>query len=189
MSEKNERMKELRSEGQSLQNIGNIFGISRERVRQIVSSPTCDEIKKRQARIAIKSGVKKGLIQPQPCKTCGSNKVEAHHPDYDKPTEIEWLCREHHNAIHAQEKGKERKKGTGKFTNYLFRQTEDFEYSINDNSVTVTEASKIIRCSPRTVRTMIKEEIITAYKLNPESKSIYRIPQSEVERIVRLRTR
>ena len=30
------------------------------------------------------------------CKTIG----ERHHPDYDKPLEIIWLCRKHHSQLH-----------------------------------------------------------------------------------------
>lgn len=34
-------------------------------------------------------------LQKQPC-FCGSSRVEAHHEDYSKPLEIEWLCKRHH---------------------------------------------------------------------------------------------
>jgi hypothetical protein len=38
-------------------------------------------------------------LVPQPCEVCGATKVEKHHPDYSKPLEVRWLCREHHLAL------------------------------------------------------------------------------------------
>lgn len=42
---------------------------------------------------------RRGKLIPQPCG-CGSTEVEMHHPDYAKPLEVEWVCRQHHLAIH-----------------------------------------------------------------------------------------
>jgi len=43
---------------------------------------------------------KLGLLVPQPCEVCQSEIVEAHHDDYNKPLEVRWLCRRHHNEWH-----------------------------------------------------------------------------------------
>lgn len=40
--------------------------------------------------------VRRGKIKKLPCEKCGNIKVEAHHNDYSKPLEINWLCRKHH---------------------------------------------------------------------------------------------
>lgn len=37
----------------------------------------------------------------QPCKICEELKVEAHHEDYNKPYEVEWLCIKHHRKLHS----------------------------------------------------------------------------------------
>lgn len=37
-----------------------------------------------------------GRLKKQLCQVCGIEKVEAHHKDYLKPLEIEWLCKPHH---------------------------------------------------------------------------------------------
>lgn len=42
---------------------------------------------------------RKGLLKEEPCEQCGV-KAEMHHPDYDQPTLIQWLCRRHHLALH-----------------------------------------------------------------------------------------
>jgi hypothetical protein len=48
------------------------------------------------------SALKRGLIERQPCEVCGADKTDAHHPDYDRPLLIVWLCRKHHVATHAE---------------------------------------------------------------------------------------
>ena len=39
-------------------------------------------------------------LEPKPCKICG-DKAEAHHEDYDKPLEVQWLCKVHHREAHT----------------------------------------------------------------------------------------
>ena len=46
--------------------------------------------------------VKKGEIIKQPCSICGNIKAEAHHPDYNKPLDVIWLCSSHHKRLHAE---------------------------------------------------------------------------------------
>lgn len=46
----------------------------------------------------------KGGLIPQPCEKCGSEKVEKHHEDYDKPLEVIWLCRPCHLDLHQKNK-------------------------------------------------------------------------------------
>lgn len=50
------------------------------------------EAARRKARAAIKAGT---LIK-LPCKICADIRVQAHHDDYSKPLDVEWLCRKHH---------------------------------------------------------------------------------------------
>lgn len=45
------------------------------------------------------------------CSVCGTNeKIEAHHPDYNKPYDVLWLCALHHKEWHRQHKAIEAKK-------------------------------------------------------------------------------
>jgi hypothetical protein len=37
-----------------------------------------------------------------PCRVCGNPKTDAHHDDYTKPLEVDWLCRLHHIARHKE---------------------------------------------------------------------------------------
>ncbi len=54
-------------------------------------------------RDAIKDGV---LIRPDKCEACNrKRKVVAHHPDYLKPLEVEWVCRKCHCQIHLSGSG------------------------------------------------------------------------------------
>ena len=40
--------------------------------------------------------IRNGKLKRQPCEVCGKLKVEAHHEDYSRPLEINWLCKKHH---------------------------------------------------------------------------------------------
>jgi len=42
----------------------------------------------------------RGKLKMQPCLVCGSLDVEMHHPDYDKPLQVVWFCRQHHLELH-----------------------------------------------------------------------------------------
>jgi hypothetical protein len=55
------------------------------------------------AHNAVARAIKSGALSRQPCAACGSTKVVAHHPDYDKPLAVEWLCQAHHKQAHAAE--------------------------------------------------------------------------------------
>lgn len=56
---------------------------------------------KNRARKLVTNAIAKGLLIKQPCKYCNSiHKVEAHHLDYTKPLDVEWICKPHHLAWH-----------------------------------------------------------------------------------------
>jgi len=44
--------------------------------------------------------LREGRLVRQPCRVCGSKKTEGHHESYDKPLEVDWLCRRHHMEHH-----------------------------------------------------------------------------------------
>lgn len=54
------------------------------------------------AHLSVRNALRLGVIEQQPCEVCGEAKSEAHHPDYDRPLTVRWLCRKHHKALHAQ---------------------------------------------------------------------------------------
>ena len=56
--------------------------------------------KKANAASLAKYAIQKGLLIRKPCEVCEEVKVDAHHPDYDKPLDVMWLCRLHHVAWH-----------------------------------------------------------------------------------------
>lgn len=51
------------------------------------------------ARGKVLRALKSGLLFKKPCKICGIKTVEAHHPDYNKPLEVEWYCKKHHFEV------------------------------------------------------------------------------------------
>jgi hypothetical protein len=56
--------------------------------------------KRRAAHVAVSNALRDGKLQRLPCLVCGA-KAEAHHPDYDRPLDVMWLCSEHHAQAHA----------------------------------------------------------------------------------------
>ena len=51
---------------------------------------------------AVKRQVKNGTLKRRPCQICGVPTADAHHEDYNKPQEVIWLCRKHHNELHRK---------------------------------------------------------------------------------------
>ena len=63
-------------------------------------------MKQRQAHAAVQVAIKNGtLIRPETCSRCkcnpspasdGRSTIQAHHHDYNKPLDVEWLCAKCH---------------------------------------------------------------------------------------------
>jgi hypothetical protein len=58
--------------------------------------------KKKRAHALVRQGLQNGTIEKCGCEVCGSEEVQGHHCDYDKPTEVMWLCAEHHMIWHSE---------------------------------------------------------------------------------------
>lgn len=57
---------------------------------------------KRIAHLAVKRAIARGVMQRKPCEVCAATPAEAHHSDYSKPLEVQWLCTTHHNERHVE---------------------------------------------------------------------------------------
>ena len=58
--------------------------------------------KKYQARQTLQAALKSGKVTAGPCKKAGddcSGKIQGHHPNYDKPLQVDWLCDHHHRGL------------------------------------------------------------------------------------------
>lgn len=55
---------------------------------------------RRRAQGAVQHALRAGKLKKQPCWVCG-DKAVAHHPDYDRPLDVVWLCQPHHKQTHA----------------------------------------------------------------------------------------
>lgn len=71
-----------------------------ERYRKRLSDPSW--VIKDQARRRLRLAVRQGRIIRQPCCVCGDQRSEAHHSDYERPFDVVWLCRLHHEQLHRQ---------------------------------------------------------------------------------------
>lgn len=52
----------------------------------------------------LNNALKSGRLTRQPCEVCGAAPAEGHHPDYSKPLEVRWLCRDCHKKLHCAER-------------------------------------------------------------------------------------
>lgn len=74
--------------------------------RKYIRNHRLQNPEKNLARSRIAYAVRSGKLQPKPCQVCGTTeKVEAHHPDYSKPLDVQWLCFTHHREAHRQATG------------------------------------------------------------------------------------
>jgi hypothetical protein len=61
------------------------------------------EGKKRRAQSLLRKAVACEFVKrPSVCSECGKHaQIHAHHPDYDKPLDVIWLCGSCHNRLHG----------------------------------------------------------------------------------------
>ena len=43
-----------------------------------------------------------GFLTRQPCVECGAEPADGHHPDYNEPPQVAYLCAKHHGQLHAR---------------------------------------------------------------------------------------
>ena len=56
---------------------------------------------RKSAHDKVYNAIRTGKLNKQPCEICGEN-AHAHHEDYAKPLEVNWLCRSHHAERHQK---------------------------------------------------------------------------------------
>jgi hypothetical protein len=85
-------------------------------------NPDTERVKSR-ARQAVLAAIARGeLSRPSNCERCGAASnpllrkpdIEAHHHDYSKPLEVEWLCVRCHATQHAEDRRRRRASRDGR---------------------------------------------------------------------------
>lgn len=54
------------------------------------------------ATTAVSNALRDGRLIRYPCEICGEKRSVGHHPDYDRPLDVIWLCQAHHKQLHAE---------------------------------------------------------------------------------------
>lgn len=75
----------------------------KERVSNAVKNWRLKNPEKAIAHRKVFVALRNGTLIKTPC-FCDEKKVEAHHEDYSKPLEVEWLCKIHHMLADKQRK-------------------------------------------------------------------------------------
>jgi uncharacterized protein YdaU (DUF1376 family) len=65
----------------------------------VASTPAVHRTRER-ARGQARRALARGALIRKPCEVCGNDAVEMHHDDYDKPLDVRWLCKRHHDEFH-----------------------------------------------------------------------------------------
>ena len=75
------------------------------RAREREASKVRPKNEKTKARDLLNGAVRSGqILRPAACSSCGlDRKVTAHHADYSKPLDVQWLCYECHGKEHRHE--------------------------------------------------------------------------------------
>lgn len=59
--------------------------------------------KRNNARNTVNNAIRDGRLKRGNCKRWGCKIIgEAHHEDYDKPLDVIWLCKKHHEQYHKE---------------------------------------------------------------------------------------
>lgn len=72
------------------------------KIREIVNRWESKNKIKRRTHEKVKNALRTGKLIKKPCKICKNEKVDGHHPNYNKPLEVIWLCRKHHKEEHTR---------------------------------------------------------------------------------------
>ena len=60
------------------------------------------ETENKKAVNAVGHAVRCGKLIKRPCIVCGATEnVQAHHWDYTKPLDVDWMCEYHHGLLHS----------------------------------------------------------------------------------------
>ena len=89
-----------RTKAAKLRSIGLVNPVSTEKKMTYLRRQRLKFPEKYRARGLVATAINKGSIIPEPC-FCGA-KAQAHHEDYSKPLEVQWLCTIHHNERHVE---------------------------------------------------------------------------------------
>lgn len=68
---------------------------------------TAEQKKKDSCRSYAGVYLRRGKIEKKSC-ACGNQDSEMHHHDYDKPLEVEWLCRKCHLSLHRSQSNRDK---------------------------------------------------------------------------------
>jgi hypothetical protein len=130
------------------------------------------------ASLCVRHALESGLIERGPCVQCGKVDSDAHHPDYNKPLLITWLCRPHHSSYHSKQKG--RRDPTRREELRLARRQQTEQWIVgSDRPLSRDELCRWLHCSPKFVEAEVAKGRLRPHKL---SHRMVRFTWDEIDR-------
>lgn len=82
---------------------------NRERMNLLHRERHKRDRKKVEARNEVRKARRNGVLsKPDVCEDCSAKvELQAHHPDYDRPLDVRWVCRDCHTSIHNAERDRQ----------------------------------------------------------------------------------
>jgi hypothetical protein len=139
-------------------------GVGKETCERLASSPGVNRKKnkgikhrnpdKRRARLVVAMRVYRGTLKrPEMCERCGIEcKPDAHHHDYTKPLDVEWLCGPCHRDADREDAAEDTRMYMGKLTAEDVRQIRAMASSGSSNVLIARRFS----ISPSTVGRIVR---------------------------------
>ena len=124
----------LYDQGLSIQNLADYYGITRQAMWAILKRRGCEFRPQRKtgannhfyrggktanekAQNLLEQAIEKGIVTRKThCEKCGDTgtfkdgrtKIQAHHSDYTKPLQVDWLCQKCHHVWHKKHRARTR---------------------------------------------------------------------------------
>lgn len=69
-------------------------------IKMVYDNTRINRPKVYKARATVNRAITQGVLKRHPCEECGNTRTQAHHPNYNYPLKVNWLCSVCHTKWH-----------------------------------------------------------------------------------------
>jgi hypothetical protein len=136
------------------------------------------------ASLCVNHALKIGLLERGRCVQCNKPGAHAHHPHYDKPLLIRWLCSSHHSSLHSSRRDRfdssrrEELRLARQEERQLTGQGQAEQLLPPERPLSKEELCEWLHCHPKYIEAQVAQGLLRPHKL---SKRMVRFAWSEVD--------